>query len=137
MLNIFDLNKTRDEADIKKYEIYRTVLSKIHNKIKSSSKKNLSEIVYVIPKCIVGLPVFDQLKCAEYCVSRLRKNGFIVIYTYPNLLFISWNHVPSKIKNPNVSHIEYEIQSNPYRDYSRAIYSISNINNSIPKIKYK
>lgn len=138
MLNIFDLNKPRDEYEIKKYETYRTILNRIHNKIKSNSKKNLSEMIYIIPNYILGLPAFDQLKCAEYCVDRLRKNGFIIIYTYPNFLFISWNHIPSKIKNPDVTYLEYEIKENPYKDYSKIVHKISNIQNAQqPKITYK
>lgn len=137
MLNIFSLNKPRDETEIKKYEIYRKILNKIHTKIKINSKKNLSELAYIIPKYIVGLPAFDQIKCAEYCTERLRKNGFIIIYTYPNLLFISWNHVPSTIKNPNIKYLEYEIKENPYKDFSEVIYKISNIeNDKTPKITY-
>ncbi len=137
MLNIFELNKTRDASEIKKYEIYRTILNKIYYKIKYNSKKNISEIVYIVPNYIVGLPAFDQIKCANYCVDRLRKNGFVIIYTFPNLIFISWDHVPSKIKNPDLSTLEFEFKENPYKDYSNLIYNISNISqNSVPKIKY-
>ena len=78
----------------------------------------MTEIVYVIPNYLIGLPTFNQIKCAEYCVDKLRKNGFIIIYTYPNMLFISWNHIPSKIKNPEVSYIECQIEEDPYKDYS-------------------
>ena len=30
-------------------------------------------------------------------INKLNKNGFNVNYTYPNLLYISWQHVPSEI----------------------------------------
>ena len=118
MLNIFKLNIERDNKEVKKHETYREILNRIHNKIITYSKKKMTEIVYVIPNYLIGLPTFNQIKCAEYCVDKLRKNGFIIIYTYPNMLFISWNHIPSKIKNPEVSYIECQIEEDPYKDYS-------------------
>tara|TARA_B000000475_G_C15987519_1_gene443658 strand:- start:1325 stop:1765 length:441 start_codon:yes stop_codon:yes gene_type:complete len=47
---------------------------------------------YVIPEFILGLPKYDTGSCTEYLMNKLDDNGFIVKYTYPNLLFISWNH---------------------------------------------
>lgn len=138
MLNIFELNKKRDEKEIKKVETYRKILKKIHNKIKLNGEKGLEHAVYVIPKFVMGLPAYDQIKCADYCVERLRKNGLVTIYTYPNLIFISWAHIPSSIKQPAVSELGYEIISNPYKDYSNIIYQISDVisNNTTPRIKY-
>lgn len=124
MLNIFKLNIERDTKEIRKYEVYREILNKIHNKIIAYSKKNQTEIVYVIPNILVGFPTFNQIKCAEYCVDKLRKNGFVIIYTYPNLIFVSWNHIPSKIKNPEVSFIEYQLKDDPYKDYSNLIKNL-------------
>ena len=35
-----------------------------------------------------------------YVIEKLRENGFIIRYTHPNLLFISWKHwVPSYVRN--------------------------------------
>jgi hypothetical protein len=124
MINIFDLNKNRDEKEISKYKTYREVLKKCHSKIKLVSKDSYTNCCYIIPKLVIGLPKYDQILCAEYCVEKLRKNGFVVVYTYPNLLYISWEHVPSSLKNPEVKSIQYEIQSNPYKDYSKIIYNL-------------
>lgn len=126
MINIFGLNKSRDEKEIKRYRTYRKILEKIHKRLETNSDKNLSHCLYTIPKMVLGLPAYDQIKCAEYCIDRLKKNGFVVIYTYPNLLFISWRHVPSVIKNPEVKNMEIEIKTNPYKDYSNLIYNLHN-----------
>lgn len=98
MINIYQLNNNRDKEKITKYKIYKDILVLIHKKIKYSSKKKLTSTIYIIPKFIVGLPPFDQVKCAEYCIKKLRKNGFVIVYTCPNMIFISWDHVPSEIK---------------------------------------
>ena len=136
MINIFNLNYKRDEKEIKKVETYRKILSKIHSKIKLNSNKSLTHLVYIIPKYIPGLPAYDQIKCAEYCYERLKKNGFIVLYTYPNMVFISWDHVPSTLKNPDVKPLEHEFATNPYKDYSNIVYQISNINPRQAKLEY-
>ena len=99
MININQLNNNRDKEKILKYKIYKHILVLIHKKIKYSSKNKETHTLYVIPKFILGLPPFDQIKCAEYCIKKLRTNGFIVLYTFPNLIYISWDHVPSEIKS--------------------------------------
>ena len=103
MINIFKLNKKRDQQDLNKEFIFRNILRKIHNKIEANSNKGVAQLMYVIPLVIIGLPTYDQINCAAFCVSKLRANGFLVVYTYPNLLFISWEHVPSTLKNPEYS----------------------------------
>ena len=40
MINIFDLNKSRDEKEINKYKTYREILKKCHSKIKLVSKES-------------------------------------------------------------------------------------------------
>ena len=82
---------------------------------------------------VIGLPAYDQVKCAEYCIDKLKKNGFVVIYTYPNLIYISWEHVPSAIKNPEVKNMELEIKTNPYKDFS---YLIQNMNQKQSNLTY-
>ena len=98
MLNINELNNVRDKEIILKYKIYNNILLLIHKKIKYSSKRKLTNTLYIIPKFIVGLPTYDQIKCAEYCIKKLRKNGFLIVYTCPNMIYISWDHVPSELK---------------------------------------
>ena len=41
---------------------------------------------------MLGIPIYDIATCTSYIISKLIENGFLVKYTYPNLLFISWRH---------------------------------------------
>lgn len=125
MINIFKLNTIRDEKELLKHETYRKVLEKCHYKIQSNASKGLTYCFYTLPEFMIGLPTYDKLKCAEYIVNKLRKNGFVVMFTYPSLIYASWEHVPSSIKNPDVKDIEVEILTNPYKDYSNVIKQIS------------
>ena len=135
MLNIFKLNKKRDKKLLSKETSFRTILRKIHNKIENTSEKGMAQTIYIIPKVLIGLPVFDQIQCASYCVNKLRANGFLVVYTYPNMVFISWDHVPSTLKNPEYKPIAYEILTKPDKDYSAIIQKIANYKeNQIKKI---
>lgn len=139
MLNIFDLNKKRDERELKKYTTYNEVLNKCHARIQFAAEKNNYDCVYIVPKFIVGLPTYDIIKCSEYMVDNLRRNGFNVGYTYPNHLYISWKHIPSEITNPYVRKIETDMVIHPYKDYSRSIKQISSLTyeKDTPEFKYR
>ena len=53
-----------------------------------------------MPEMILGVPKYDHRDCTAYVIEKLRLNGFIVRYTHPNLLFISWKHwVPSYVRS--------------------------------------
>jgi len=106
MLNIFSLNNVRDQKELNRYEIYRKVLKKCHYRINTVSSKGDSFCFYVIPEYIYGIPKYDTLYCASYILKKLKNNGFKVLYTYPNLIFISWDHVPSEIINPKIKDID-------------------------------
>ena len=137
MLNIFKLNKNRDRKLLNKNVAFKAILKKIHLKIENTSEKGIAQTIYVIPKVLLGLPVYDQIQCASFCVNKLRANGFLVVYTYPNMLFISWDHVPSTLQNPEYKPLAYEILTKPDRDYSDVIKKIANYrNNKIKKIEY-
>ena len=40
MINIFNLNKSRDEREIKRVSTYRKILEKCHRRIEINSEKN-------------------------------------------------------------------------------------------------
>ena len=55
---------------------------------------------YVIPEMMIGIPNYDHEGCVAYCIDELKDNGFIIRYTHPNLLLISWNHwIPGYVRN--------------------------------------
>lgn len=97
MINIHKLNNIRDMRQIHKLEIYKLVLHKCYNKINTFSDKGYSYCFYVVPEYIFGVPRYDTLQCANFLIKILKKEGFIVNYTYPNLIFIIWEHIPSEI----------------------------------------
>jgi len=104
MLNINSLNNVRDQKEINRIQIYRKVLHKCHHKIKTIASKGIvSYCFYIVPEYLYGIPKYNTLNCATYIVTKLRNNGFSVSYTYPNLIYISWGHIPSEIKNISIN----------------------------------
>jgi len=97
MINIHKLNNIRDMRQIHKLEIFKLVLQKCYNKINTYSDKGYSYCFYIVPEYIFGIPRYDTLHCANFLLKVLKKEGFIVKYTYPNLIFIIWEHIPSEI----------------------------------------
>jgi hypothetical protein len=48
---------------------------------------------------MIGIPKYNHEACTAYVIDKLRDNGFVVKYTHPNLLFISWQHwIPSYVR---------------------------------------
>lgn len=100
-INMDELYSKKQNADMSKLETYNKILNRIHTKIKTVSRfdKNSQYCWYVFPEVILGVPLYDINSCISYCIEKLTENGFIVRYTDPNLLFISWHHwVPSYIR---------------------------------------
>jgi hypothetical protein len=55
---------------------------------------------YIIPEMIIGVPNYNHAMCTAYVIDQLKDNGFMVKYTSPNLLFISWKHwIPSYVRH--------------------------------------
>ena len=99
-----------DELFVRKYEVaelktrtFKKILSRIHHKIKLTSRQKYNEpfCFYVVPEFLVGTPRYDSAACTAYIMDKLRANGFYLKYTHPNLLFISWQHYIDKIQRAN------------------------------------
>ena len=100
-LNIDELYSKKQQQDLNVLKNYNNILVRIHNKIKYISKNIINDNCcwYIMPEMILGIPKYDHRDCTAYVIEKLRINGFIVRYTHPNLLFISWKHwVPSYVR---------------------------------------
>ena len=104
-LNLDDLYERKQQHDLNTLSTYNKILSRIHNKIKVLSRQHINDqhCWYTIPEMIIGVPRYDHGGCTAYIIDKLRENGFVVHYTHPNLLFISWkswvpNYVRAEIK---------------------------------------
>tara|TARA_B100001769_G_scaffold271448_2_gene264234 strand:+ start:725 stop:1339 length:615 start_codon:yes stop_codon:yes gene_type:complete len=101
-LNMDELYIKKQQQDLNILNNYNKILARVHNKIKYASKNLVNEqcIWYIMPEMLIGIPKYDYKDCTAYIIEKLRDNGFIVRYTHPNLLFISWKHwIPSYVRH--------------------------------------
>ena len=100
-MNLDDLYERKQQYDLNTLATYNKILGRIHNKIKTLSRQHLNDqhCWYTIPEMIIGIPKYDHGACTAYIIHKLEENGFIICYTHPNLLFISWKHwVPNYVR---------------------------------------
>ena len=92
MININQLHQINEKRGKDRIASYEKILQKCHQKIKSTSLKPKGNTFcfYVVPNLVFGVPIFNQNECIVYIVQALIKNGFYVVYTHPNLIYISW-----------------------------------------------
>lgn len=89
--NLFEKRVARDTARLR---AYNQILGQIHTRIRSTAELpgTPNYVIYTVPPFILGLPAMDLQDCIVYLVHQLRTGGFQVRFTYPNLLWISWQH---------------------------------------------
>ena len=101
-LNLDELYERKQQQDLKTLELYNRILLRIHARIKTVSRQQTKEQFcwYIMPETIIGVPKYDYGACTAYIIDQLRENGFLVNYTHPNLLLISWaKWCPSYVRN--------------------------------------
>ena len=103
-LNLDDLYERTRETSQTKIKTYQKILARIHTRIKAISRQrnNNKFCMFVIPEFILGIPRYDIAECTNYVIEKLTENGFQLKYTYPNLLFISWQHYIPKYQRSEI-----------------------------------
>ena len=100
-INLDTLFEHKKTVDMITVTSYNTVLERIHTKIQVASRQRNTthSCWFVVPEILIGTPRYDVKACTAYLINELEKNGFVVKYTHPNLLFISWAHwVPDYVR---------------------------------------
>jgi hypothetical protein len=101
-VNLDDLYERKKQHDLNTLAIYNRILNRIHGRIKTISRQQVNDQFcwYIIPEMIIGVPKYDHEACTAFILDKLNDNGFIVKYTHPNMLFISWKHwVPAYVRS--------------------------------------
>lgn len=146
-ISLDELYDRKREVQNNRLGVYNKILERVHTKIKTASRQltNNNYIFFIIPEFIFGVPKYNTDTCTSYIIDKLQENGFIVKYTHPNFLFISWNHyIPSyereKIKKETGITIDgfgNEIKSKNIKDKSvsfRGIMKETTDNSNVSKV---
>ena len=114
-INLEELYDRKKEVDQMRLQVYKKILYRIHNKIKITSRQRYQEeyIFYVVPEFVIGVPRYDVKHCIIYIMDQLEQNGFIVKYTHPNMIFISWGHYIPKYQRDIIKN-KYNISIDSY-----------------------
>lgn len=93
-INLDELYSRQHTLKVAREETYDKVLARVHNKIRTASRVNPDQqyLFYVVPQVLLGIPRYNVQHCLAHVMKKLTENGFLVRYTHPNLLFISWEH---------------------------------------------
>ena len=101
-INLDELYELNHKKNLDEIAIYNKILNRIHVRIKTTSRQrnNTHCCWYIIPEILLGVSNYNNSTCITYIINKLKENGFEIIYTHPNLLFISWsNWTPSYVRN--------------------------------------
>lgn len=91
MLNMKDLYAFEIEREKLKQKTYDKILKKCHNKIKINAANGIKFCWFEVPEVTLGLPDYNVMDVSIYMKNKLLKNGLLVNYYEPNILYISWN----------------------------------------------
>ena len=100
-IDLDELYDRKREYDESKLVTYNKILSRVHTKIKTTSRQSIHERCcwYIIPEIMIGITRYNVEECTSFLLTKLSDNGFQVKYTHPNLLFICWNHwIPDYVR---------------------------------------
>lgn len=90
-LNIFELHRTIHEKKQRKHECYEKVLEICHKKITIAAENKKLRCMIEVPEYIYGYPLYNLNDCINFIVNHMQKNGFLVTYYFPKILYVSWD----------------------------------------------
>jgi hypothetical protein len=102
-LNILQLHRTITEKKQRKHEAFEKVLNICHRRIKTSAEYERLKTIIVVPEFIVGYPIFNMNECLEFVIHALKKNGFLVKYFFPKILYVSWDFEEIDIEKKQIT----------------------------------
>jgi hypothetical protein len=117
MMNINELHRINEQRAKERVSTYEKVLLKVHERIKTIAKKPKANMFcfYIVPNIVFGVPIYNINECIIYLVQALSKNGFYVVYTHPNLIYISWFNRANSLEYKQKKQEEKEKKELPYK----------------------
>lgn len=90
-ITVYDLYNTMRDKQQRHHECYQIALNRCYARIRKCASVNRYECMYEVPGVIVGMPLFDTVRCVKHVVRNLHMNGFRVVHAPPATLHISWD----------------------------------------------
>ena len=113
LVNLHQKQLSRQNNQLK---VFDRILDKCYKRINLvSDKSNEVSCFFLLPEFVFGIPLYDAQNCAKYIIKKLIKEGFMVVYTHPNLLYISWDIRYTKSNNVDIKETLPKLQKNEYK----------------------
>ena len=105
-------------------KIFEKILDKCYKRINLvADKSNEISCFFLLPEFVFGIPLYDAQNCAKYIIKKLINEGFMVVYTHPNLLYISWDirYTKSNNNNNNNSFLSEQLITKPQKSNFKSV----------------
>lgn len=89
-IHVNKLYQVRMQKDYDRTKIYQQVYAKLVSKIIQSNNQEYTDLLFTMEPFILGAPLYNMKCCIAFMMYKLRKNGMVAKYIYPNVLFVSW-----------------------------------------------
>jgi hypothetical protein len=78
-INLDELYARKQEVDKQKMYTYNKILTRIHEKIKLTSRQKYNQHFcwYIVPEIMLGVANYDHAECIAYIVEKLQENNFM------------------------------------------------------------
>ena len=123
------LAKLRSEVltrEDRKFSTFEKLLEMCYTKIITTNKTSSEfSCIFVVPRIVFGLPLFDMEESIKYIMSKLVEKGFETHLALPNKIFISWR--PESEQNATYCRELYQLDA-PFK--SKLAITNSNINSA-------
>jgi hypothetical protein len=86
-----ELNRMIETKRIERTSTFSKIADLCQARVIKYAKRDMHRCAFEVPEFILGTPPYDLNLAIKYVVERLEKNGFLVRYFFPRLLYISWD----------------------------------------------
>ncbi len=86
-----ELNRMIETKRIERTSTFSKIADLCQARVIKYAKRDMHRCAFEVPEFILGTPPYDLNQAIKYVVDRLEKNGFLVRYFFPRLLYISWD----------------------------------------------
>jgi hypothetical protein len=87
--DILNMQKKKQE---KRFEAFDKITEQCYKKIEKCVEitRNIFSCLFEVPEFMIGYPLYDLNECLQYVMRILISKGFVVNYSFPRLLLVSW-----------------------------------------------
>jgi hypothetical protein len=79
-ITVADLRASMRQREETQRAGYAAALERCYSRVRRCASVGRTDCVFHVPHAVLGLPLFDVVKCAKHVVGHLKKNGFRVTF---------------------------------------------------------